>query len=673
MNRNGFLGGLRIPRLRTILFVLAAFALGLLMRSGGGGDSSSPQADDHDHAAKAQVWTCSMHPQIRQPGPGQCPICGMDLIPVSAEASESGDARELKLSPRAKKLAEIRTAGVERRYVAAELRMVGRVAYDETRVKRISAWVPGRLDRLFVDYTGTRVAAGDHLVQLYSPDLITAQEELIQAIRAEAMLGERASESSRKGARETVTAVREKLALLGLGAEQIRDVERRGKPMDHVLINAPVGGIVIHKDAVEGAYVQTGTPIYTIADLSVVWVMLDAYESDLRLLRYGQEVTFSTEAYPGETFHGRITFIDPVLDERTRTVKVRVNMPNDDGRLKPGMFVSTVLEARFAENGAIYDAALAGKWISPMHPEIVKDGPGTCDVCGMALVPTESLGYVSTDPGELRPPLVIPASAPLITGKRSVVYVADPERGGFYSGREVVLGPRAGDFYVVKSGLAEGEAVVVSGAFKIDSALQILARPSMMSPDGGGQVPGHNHGGAGGAAGAGSPQAGPVAAPAAFMSQLEAVYQHYFAVQYALSHDDAASAAASAGKLRAALGAVDMGSLAPQAHIAWMDGLGGLQDAARSVAAAGEIKAARAAFETLSTAMAGLARRFGRSGEAPILVYHCPMAFDNRGADWLQEEPGTANPYFGSMMFGCGSMTAELPSDPMTAMEGDHE
>jgi Cu(I)/Ag(I) efflux system membrane fusion protein len=230
-------------------------------------------------------------------------------------------------------------------------------------------------------------------------------------------------------------------------------------------------------------YVQTGTKIYTIVDLSQLWVKLDAYESDMMWIRYGQEVEFETEAYPGEVFKGVISFIDPILNAKTRTVKLRVNVENPEGKLKPEMFVRAVVRAKVAQGGQVMDKAMGGKWICPMHPDIVKNEAGSCDICGMDLVTTESLGYVTVDAGG-EAPLVIPASAALVTGKRAVVYVQLPERETpTYEGREVVLGPRAGDYYIVKSGLAEGEIVVTNGNFKIDSALQIQAKPSMMSEE----------------------------------------------------------------------------------------------------------------------------------------------------------------------------------------------
>ena len=362
----------------------------------GWGLSGSDAPSGHAPAAVAkqgETWTCSMHPQIRQPGPGQCPICGMDLIPVAAPAvGDSLGPRQLRLSPAAQQLASIQTAPVKRRFAPVETRMVGKIAVDETQVRSITAWVAGRIDRLYVDYTGVRVEEGDHIAYLYSPELLTAQEELIQALRA----GERLVDSGTsvgQTAQAMVAAAREKLRLLGLKEEQIARIERERQASDHLTIYAPTGGVVIEKHLSEGAYVQTGTPIYTIADLSRLWLELRVYESDLSWIHFGQAVEFSAEAYPGEVFSGQISFVDPVLDERTRTVRVRVNVANEQGRLKPGMLVWAVAQAEVGANGRVMSPALLGKWISPMHPEIVRDAPGTCDICGMALVRAEELGY----------------------------------------------------------------------------------------------------------------------------------------------------------------------------------------------------------------------------------------------------------------------------------------
>jgi Cu(I)/Ag(I) efflux system membrane fusion protein len=475
-----------------ILLLVAAFVAGYIIRGSGEGKKEGPAVSQG--GSQQQWWTCAMHPQIRQPKPGKCPICFMDLIPVTTTEGQVG-ARQITFSEEALKLMEIQMTTVERKFVENEIRMVGKVEYDESRVKEITAWVPGRLDRLYVDFTGTLVRKGDHMVYMYSPQLLSTQAELLQALKAAEQTTGGASELIRRSSAATLEAAREKLRLLGLQQEQIEDIEKTGKPVDHLTIYAPIGGIVIAKHANAGDYVETGAKIYTIADLSQLWVKLDAYESDMMWIRYGQQVEFATEAYPGEVFKGTISFIDPVLNPMTRTVKLRVNMENPDGKLKPEMFVRAVVRANVAQGGRVMDPEMSGKWVCPMHPDIVKTEAANCDICGMNLVTTESLGYVKVDT-PTQAPLVIPASAPLITGTRAVVYVRTPDPNHpIFEGREITLGPRAGDFYLVKEGLAEGELVVTKGNFKIDSALQIQAKPSMMNPQGGVAPMSHQHGG----------------------------------------------------------------------------------------------------------------------------------------------------------------------------------
>ena len=479
---------------KMLLVAIIAFVAGLFVRSlvqqplaGSGNEHPVSRAD----AEKQTWWTCSMHPEIRLPKPGKCPKCPMDLIPVTSPAGDIGE-REIYFSANAVKLMEIETTPVERKFITAEIRMVGKVDYDETRVKNITAWVPGRIDRLYVDFTGITVNKGDHMVDLYSPELISAQAELLQALKAAANVKTATSKLVTRTTLATLEAAREKLRLLGLTSKQISKIEESGKPVTHLTIYSPMGGIVIHKNATEGLYVDTGTPIYMVADLSQLWVKLDAYESDLPWIRYGQNVEFTTEAHPGEVFKGTISFIDPILNDKTRTVKLRVNVDNIEGKLKPGMFVRAVVRSMVAQSGKIMAPEMAGKWICPMHPAVVKTQAGSCDICGMDLVTTESLGYVVDTPKEA--PLVIPVSAPLITGTRAVVYVQLPDKEKpTFEGRQITLGPRAGDHYLIKEGLTEGELVVTKGNFKIDSALQIQAKPSMMNRQESGQIPAHQH------------------------------------------------------------------------------------------------------------------------------------------------------------------------------------
>lgn len=605
-----------------------------------------------DSSVKAEIWTCSMHPQIRQPKAGKCPICGMDLIPVATESSSAGDQpRQIALSPAARALAEIAVAPVERRSVAVEIRMVGKVQFDETRLATIAPRVAGRIDRLYANYAGIPVKTGDHLADMYSPELVSAQQELLQVLKATG--GEPASESLLK-------ATRERLRLWGLTAEQIAEIEHSGQVRDHVTFYSLLGGIVVEKEAREGQYVEAGMRLFTVADLTRVWVQLDAYESDLAWLRYAQEVAFQAEAYPGDTFKGTIAFIDPLLNPMTRTIKVRVNVANADGRLKPEMFVRAVVKAVVGGDGKVQRSDLRGKWISPMHPEIVKDAPGTCDMCGMPLVRAEDLGYASPEDGPAALPLVVPATSPLVTGKRAVVYVALPGEEGSFEGREVVLGPRAGDYFLVREGLREGEQVVVNGNFKIDSSLQIQGKPSMMAPEESGAP--------------GVPPAVPAAveAPEAFRKQLDGLLDPVLALGEALAEDNLDAARTGASQARLALAAVDMGKLTGAAHESWMASLKALNLAIDGMGAAKDIESFRIAFAPLSSEMARVLKTFGFVRAGPIYELRCPMAFENRGATWLQKDKPVRNPYYGKSMPTCGEVIGTMPSSPAARTGGEH-
>jgi Cu(I)/Ag(I) efflux system membrane fusion protein len=604
---------LRQPVLRAVLIVAAVAAVFVIgYRSGGRGQGAPAVAETPAAAAEPTVWTCSMHPQFKLPAFGQCPICFMDLIPLEAGDDEDTGPASVSMSARAAALAEIRTARVDHGTATAEVRLVGRVVADESRTRTITARVPGRIDTLFVDTTGAEVAPGQALASLYSPALFAAQTELLGALAARDAVARSASPLVRETAAATVASARRRLSLWGLEAAQIAAVEQGGRATDRVRIAAPLGGVVIHKEAVEGLYVQTGARLYTIADLSRVWIELDAYESDLAWLRVGQDLRFTVEAWPGEALSGRVVFIDPLLDPRTRTVTVRLEADNADGRLKPGMFVGAVVEAA---------------------------------------------------PEPDARPLLIPATAPLITGKRAVVYVQLPDRERpTFTGREVTLGPRVGDHYIVAAGLAAGETVVVHGAFKIDSALQIQAKPSMMNPGGGGPAPGHDHGDHGqhAAATTASAAASPHATPPVFRSQLDAVLAAYLAAQTALAADDDPAAALAARSLVDALAGVDMGLLSGEAHDDWMRDQRSLQGAAAAFSAAGGVTGRRASLRDLSDILWTVLQRYGVGREETVRRFHCPMADDNRGAHWLQLGTETANPYFGASMLRCGSQADTL-------------
>ncbi|MBL1216458.1 MAG: efflux RND transporter periplasmic adaptor subunit [Planctomycetes bacterium] len=611
------------------------------------GDVGADLEHEHSESDAAQWYYCSMHPTFRSTDPDvKCAICFMDLIPMPADLAGDTGPRELRMSAAAMKLAQIQTAPVARFFPTGQVRLVGKIHYDETRLATIAAYVPGRLDRLFVDYTGMQVQKGDHLVEIYSPELVAAQEELRQALGAVSNQ-QSTSDLVRRSNQIKLQAVRDKLRLWGLSAQQITQLEQEEESAERFTVYAPLGGVITERMATEGQYVTTGQPIYKVADLSTVWLHLEAYESQLGWLRYGQDVEFTTEAYPGEAFHGRITFINPVLDQDTRTTRVRVNVPNDTGRLKPGMFARAVVRAKMGTTGVVFDSGLHGRWICPMHPEVVKDETGTCDVCGMALVPAETMDYVE-EPRTEAPPLVVPATAPLITGARAVVYVQDPDsEKPSFEGREVILGARAGDYYVVREGLEEGERVVVNGAFKIDSALQIAAKPSMMNP--------MDHDAASQMADEADTT---IEVPAAFLESLSPVYEGYLSAQEALATDDLDQYLKAESEIRTAIQRTVTVGMHGEA-LGWLNRLTqSLTSADSSVFAvpADTIESARTHFDVLSETVIGLSEHFGHGGDRTYYKAYCPMAFDNRGAYWVQRDGETiSNPYFGEMMLRCGS------------------
>lgn len=660
----------------SVVLIVAALVIGYRIGRPAPEPALETTAEAHDHAeepGQTQMYTCSMHPSVRLPDPNaKCPICFMDLIPVTDDGGEGNELR-VTISEAAGVLSRIETAPVGRFFPTAEVRLYGKVTYDETSVARLTAYFPGRIERLFVNYVGVPVSAGDHMAELYSPELLGAFEELRQVAGAAAGPNP-GSELMRSATRDTLVAAREKLRLFGLTAAQIDAIERGRFDSDRLAVYAPMGGVVTDLAVREGDYVQTGAPIATVADLSRLWLDMQAYESQLPLLRWGQPVTFTVEAHPGEVFEGRVSFIEPMIDERTRTAAVRVAVENTDRRLKPGMFASAVVRTRVAEDGAVVNDELAGRWVGPMHPTVVRDEPGQCDICGMDLVPAESLGVVG-DPNSVTEPLVIPRSAVLFTGTRSVVYVQVPDADKpTYEGRAVVLGPRAGDFYIVREGLSRGDRVVVNGAFRIDSAMQIAAKPSMMTPDAGAGDPHAGHAGmaAGPVGGAMPDRPGLVAVPDSFVFALKPVYAAYLDAQEALAADDLGGFSRAAADLRSALGFVEEAGLVGEPLGVWRRAAAKL----RAEPGITDIERARARFEGMSEAVIALQSRFGHHGSEEWNLAHCPMAFDNRGADWLQRGTQINNPYFGESMLRCGDIRASfkpLNGDASERTTGEHD
>lgn len=649
------------PNKLTIIFISAlAMAIGLGWVLGKSTNDKHAVSDSkHIHSSseskKETVWTCSMHPQIKLPKKGQCPICGMNLIPLETDSVAGMPSnRRLVMSPEAAELANIQVSPVEKKAINLSIRMVGKVEYDETKISYITAWTGGRIERLYIDQTGVPVKKGDHMAYIYSPELLSAQEEYLQALESVKNVKASHLDIIRTTSDNTVQNSREKLKLLGITDEQIKELEERKIANENMTIYSAASGIVVGREVQEGDYIKTGDRIYSVVDLSQVWVKLDAYEKDLKWLRYGQEVVFEAEAYPGNIFKGKISLIEPILNEKTRTVKVRVNIQNQDLKLKPGMFVRAKLTAQIGKNDQVLDNNLKGKWIGPMHPEIVRDEPGDCPICEMPLVPAEELGYVSSESTEL--PLVVPASAVLKTGKRAIVYVQNKNaETPTFEGKEIVVGARANDFYIVKSGLSEGDLVVTNGNFKIDSALQIQAKPSMMNPDGGGQTGGHNHGGS--SEETKSDQVMDMAmAPQAFVDQLSSIYESYFKLQESLAVDDFDASKQHLEELNKNLSSPDMSLLTDDLlHAEWMNLSERIKNSIVLGLSSKDIDLLRKdSFEDLSSEILRLEKIFSHSQSKSHFKTFCPMALDGKGAYWLQNKEEIMNPFFGKKMQKCG-------------------
>jgi Cu(I)/Ag(I) efflux system membrane fusion protein len=486
---------------RAVRFLLP-FALGVVLTALigrwflGTADESTHDTAASGKSAPTQVWTCSMHPQIRMDHKDLCPLCGMDLTPVDAnqdpwEVEEPGT--RLVLKENAQRMARVQTMEVLSRELSKELRTVGRVEFDETRVAYIAARINGRVDQVYADFPGTVVRQGEHLVKIYSPDLLSTQQEYLTALRGERSVGREAGLS-------LSTASRRRLLLWGITEQQIDALAKSGQAQDHLVVYSPMGGTVIEKSIRPGQYVKEGDALYTIADLNRVWLVLEVYESELSWVRVGQTVQVTLESEPHRPLIGTVAFVEPVLTNASRTVRVRVIVENQDARLKPGMYAQALVRVPIVPGGQPAPTGLEGKYVCPMHPYEVSDRPDQCEHCQMPLEvvprgpevsPKAGVMFTSSSPsasasvGAPHQPskvLAVPADAVLTTGQRQLVYVE--REPGKYQLVEPKLGPRAGDYYPVLSGLNERDRVVTRGNFLLDSQYQITGRASLLYPGG---------------------------------------------------------------------------------------------------------------------------------------------------------------------------------------------
>lgn len=414
-----------------ILFLAGGLLLGWLLFHNSDTDSHTSQASEtgtevhdptHGHDLQqneAGEWTCSMHPQIRQDKPGKCPICAMDLIPVRKRSfsDKAIDPNAIQLSEEAAALADVQTSKVSRQNPVKQVRLYGKIVPDERSLQSQTAHVSGRIESLNVDFTGETVRAGQTLATLYSPELFTAQQELLEAIRM--------------GQSQLIQAAREKLYLWKMTDAQIAAIEKSGSISPVVEIKSNTSGIVLSKRVSQGDYVSQGAILFDVANLTKVWALFDAFEVDLPFLSKGDPVEFTLQALPGKKFSGKISFIDPILNTTTRTAKVRVEVPNASLELKPEMYATANVSAPLRN----------------YKNEIVVPQTAVLWTGKRAIV------YVK------QPDTNTPA----------------------FLMREVELGPSLGNSYVILNGLREGEEIVTNGVFAIDASAQLEGKTSMMN------------------------------------------------------------------------------------------------------------------------------------------------------------------------------------------------
>jgi len=584
----------------TAVIAISTLAIGLLLGWIIFGTSNEIQTDEHKHSAMADsetIWTCSMHPQIRQNEPGDCPLCGMDLIPLESTDGEL-DPMAVSMSPTAMQLAQVQTMVVNKGKADKSIRLNGKVQADERLLFTQPSHIPGRIEKLSVNFTGEFVSAGQVLANVYSPELVTAQEELFEAKKI------------KESQPALFNAAKEKLKNWKLTDKQIDQIIASNKTVEQFPILANVSGYVTKKMVNLGDYIRQGEALYEIADLSKVWLLFDVYESDMTWINKGDAVIYTVQSIPGKTFQGRISYIDPVINPKTRVAKARLEATNKGLMLKPEMFATGTIEAK-----------------------------------------------TNTD----NESLTVPKTAVMWTGKRYVVYVMQMSAQGVsFIMREVTLGPELGESYVIDEGLQPGEEIAINGTFSIDAAAQLAGKPSMMNPEGGVAMTGHNHGGNTNS----NMETMPVSSKKTTISvdakkSLQPLFDNYFKLKDALASDDFENAKASGVAMNNSLGKIDMNLFKADAHSQWMQQSTALKAALQHIEHLSDFKDIRENFIKISDSMIAIAESFNPLSTT-IYIQNCPMADSNKGADWLSKEKEILNPYFGQAMLGCGENTKTI-------------
>jgi Cu(I)/Ag(I) efflux system membrane fusion protein len=404
---------------------LGLLALGLVAGVGGTLLLRRPAAPAAQAEAKKQMFQCPMHLQILQDHFGTCPICGMDLVPmeeVGAAASGVDGHATITIDPARQQLIGLHTEKVAEGPVSGEFRTTGRVAVDETRVRKVTVKVEGFVEKLYVDFVGKPVAKGQVLFSLYSPEFVSAQREYLLALKTQKALSGGALQAS---GGDLLEAAKRRLLLWDVPPEALEHLEKTGEVQRALTLRSPLAGVVTAKNVVEGARLTSADIPFEITDLSQVWVLVDVYEAELGRAKVGASAELTTQALPGKVLKGRIAFVDPVMDPKSRTAKARLEFPNPGGLLKPELFGEVLIH------------------------------------------------------GQGRKGLLVPLDAVLDAGTTKVAFVALGE--GRFEPREVATGLTVGDKVEIRSGLAAGDEVVVRANFLVDSESRLKAALAQMS------------------------------------------------------------------------------------------------------------------------------------------------------------------------------------------------
>ena len=536
-----------------------------------------------------------MHPQIMQPEAGDCPICGMDLIP--AEVGADGlSADQFKLTKNALALANVETTVIgNAQREENQIKLSGKIAENEKSNTVQISYFSGRIEKLNVNFTGEKINKGQLLATIYSPELYAAQQELLTAA------------SLKESQPKLYNAVRNKLKLWKLSEKQINQIESSGKVIENFPVYATVSGTVTEKLVEQGDYVKQGQPLFKIANLNTVWANFDVYENQIDFFKKGQEVKVTTNAYPNQEFSGTVDFIDPVLNTKTRTVTLRVVLNNNNAILKPGMFVTAKIEG-----------------INKNSDEV----------------------------------LMVPSSAILWTGERSVVYLKTDPNEPVFEMKEVVLGNKLGDNYEVLEGLFSGNEIVTNGTFTIDAAAQLQGKKSMMNKNGDNSMTGHeNHLDMENKTSNSitfSDNNKRLESPEEFQQQLKVVYDNYINLKESLVEDNSTEASENATKLISNFKKMEMNLLKGEAHNQWMALESEIETFTTAISKSSEIKSQRDSFKNLSSYFIKAVQLFGINEK--VYVEFCPMADNDSGAYWLSKEEQIRNPYFGDAMLKCGEV-----------------